>query len=82
MKIDNVPDAATLQTMARLAAQRSALRGQVATVTTPVLPGYGCRDVVAVNHPAAGGIWQSVGWSVVLGPGGVMSHRLQRLVLV
>ena len=82
VKIDNVPDAATLQTMARLAAQRSALRGQVATVTTPVLPGYGCRDVVAVNHPAAGGIWQSVGWSVVLGPGGVMSHRLQRLVLV
>ena len=82
VKVDNVPDAATLQTMARLAAQRSALRGQVATVTTPVLPGYGCRDVVAVNHPAAGGIWQSVGWSVVLGPGGVMSHRFQRLVLV
>ena len=82
IKVDNIASQAALQARADTLRLRSALRGQTAEIETPLYPGHGCGDIINLNHPALGGIWRETGWSMTLGPDGVMKHRLERVILV
>lgn len=82
VKVDNIASQEALQAYADNLRLQSMMRGQMVEIETPVYPGHGCRDVITLNHPALGGIWQETKWSIRLGPEGTMTHKLERVVLV
>lgn len=82
VKVDNIASQEALQAYADRLRMQSVMRGQVVEIETPVYPGHGCGDIVTLNHPVFGGIWRETGWSATLSPEGIMTHKLERVVLV
>lgn len=82
VKVDNIASAAALQTYADNLRMQSIMRGQVVEFESPLYPDHGCRDVITLNHPEYGGIWQERGWTMTLGVDGTMTHRVERVTLV
>lgn len=79
-KVRNVASQAELQAMADRMAYESVMRSEIATVETAPEGGHGIGDVVAADHPLAGGIWRETGWS--LRPGSRMRHTWERMILI
>lgn len=50
--------------------------------TTALMPIHGSGDILALDHPAAKGIYQELSWEMDLSVGGEMSHTARRLVML
>lgn len=48
--------------------------------TTALMPIHGSGDILALDHPAARGIYQELSWEMNLSAGGEMSHTARKLV--
>lgn len=48
--------------------------------TTALMPFHGSGDVIALDHPAAKGIYQEVSWEMDLSAAGEMTHSARKLV--
>lgn len=81
-KVDNIASQDELQTYAQQLCDSSILRSEVVTVETAIMPGHGVHDIVALDHPLAGGIYRETSWSMRLGAGQTMTHTLERIIFV
>lgn len=81
LKVDNIPDQATLDAYAQKLCNESMLVEETASIYTANMPGHFVNDTVALNHPDIQGIFQEVSWSLVLASGQSMLHKLRRSVL-
>lgn len=80
-KVDNIASQADLQTYVDDLMFQSMLSAETLSITTANMPGHGVGDTVAILHPEISGIFRETGWKISLGPGKLMSHDLQRMVV-
>lgn len=80
--VDNIADQAELQAYAERLKSDSMFSTEEVSIATANVPGHGIGDVVAVRHPQFDGIYRETGWSLTLGIGNLMTHDLQRRVLI
>lgn len=80
--VDNIPNQAALDDYAQRLCMNSMMASEVATISTSNLPGHGVFDTVAIDHPDIDGIFQEIGWSLILASGQTMLHKLRRSILI
>lgn len=56
--------------------------GEYVSVSSPIYPDHGVADVVALELPELSGIFRETRWSISMRAGDVMSHELERMVIV
>ena len=84
MKVVSVPNIASqaeLQSYAYRLVSQSMLSGERIQVRTCLLPGFGVRDVVALQYGDIFAICIEHQWTMQLEVGGTMSHEIERVVL-
>lgn len=82
VRVNNIPSQAALDAYAQKLCTQSMLAVETATISTANLPVCGAYDTVALTHPDMEGLFQEVGWSLILAPGQTMIHRLRRSMLI
>ena len=80
-KIDNIPDQAALDKYAERKLMDSMVTGEVIDFETALQPGFGVNDVCSISCEDVSGVCIEREWSMNLSPGGVMSHKLERVVV-
>lgn len=81
ISVDNVPSQEALQTYANRQVTNSLLSGEVFTVRTKLLPGFGVGDVTAIRYGDLMAICKETAWSMELSINGQMTHTLERTVM-
>lgn len=81
-QVNNVPDQAALEAYVSQRKFEGMMSSEIVTIETVKRPGHGVFDTVALSHPDASGIFQEVGWSMVLDNDSLMTHRLKRSVIL
>lgn len=79
-RLDNIADQDALQAYADRQRDLSLIRGESINVETALLPGYGVNDVVGLRYGELSAVCIDRSWSMDLKVGGLMRHRLERLV--
>lgn len=79
-KVDNIASMDELQVYADRLRDQSMLATEVTTIQTAIVPNHGLFDVVALQHPAASGIYLETGWEFSMQAGTYMTHRLKKVV--
>lgn len=82
VKVDNIPDQATLDSYAKQLVLESMQSSDVATVTTALLPAFGVEDVVALDYGGTNGIFAETAWSLTFAPGAAMQHSLRKVAFI
>lgn len=82
VKVSNIPDQATLDKYAQRLCDAAMMTSEVVTISTSNVPYHRIHDTVAIIQDDLTGLYQEVGWHLALGPGEVMTHTLQRQVLI
>lgn len=80
-KINNIPDQAALDKYAERKLMDSMVTGEVIDFETALQPGFGVNDVCSISYEDVSGVCIEREWSMNLSPGGVMSHKLERVVV-
>lgn len=80
-KINNIPNQTALQQYADQRLSESMVTGEIVELQTALQPGFGVDDVSAVNFDDLNGICIEREWTMQLEPGGVMTHKLERVVV-
>ena len=78
--VDNIADQTALQAVADRLRDESMISGEVLTVETGLQPGWGVRDVVALNYHGETSVCISQSWDMELCVGGRMVHKLKKVV--
>lgn len=81
-KVDNIASQQELQNYVDSLMFQSMMSAETLSITTANMPGHGVGDTVAVIHPEISGIYRETGWKLTLGAGKLMSHDLQRMVVI
>lgn len=81
IQVNNIASQAALQTFANRQVTDTLLEGDVITVQTCLLPGFGVGDVTAIRYGDLFAVCRESSWSMDLSVGGLMLHRLERAVL-
>ena len=79
--VQNIASQSALQTYANNLLSASMISGEVITVQTDLLPGFGVDEAVALSAEGIDGICVEKSWSAQLTAGGPMTHTLERVVL-
>lgn len=79
-KVDNIASQTALQDYADKLRFESMLSSETITVKTPIVPGHGVGDIVALNHPSIQGICEETTWRMNIGPGQYMTHELKKVI--
>lgn len=79
-KVDNIASQEALQAYADELCFNAMLASEVVTIETALMPNHGIRDVIALNHPAAQGIYEETAWYMELKAGAYMRHELKKVV--
>jgi hypothetical protein len=79
-KVDNIASQAALQDYANRVCFESMLSSEVVTVKTPIEPGHGIGDIVALNHPQIQGICEETAWRMNIKAGEYMTHELKKVI--
>lgn len=80
--VDNIASQDELDAYAQRLCFDSMLSSEVVDVKTALMPGHGVLDTIAIKHPKIQGIFQELAWSLTLGPGQAMTHKLRRVIIV
>lgn len=51
-------------------------------ITTALMPIHEANEILEIRHPEVSGIFEEVGWEMVLQAGGEMSHSLRRVISI
>jgi len=81
VNLPNIASQSALQTYANNLLSESMIGGEVITVETSLLSGFGVDEVVAITSDEISGICIEKSWSMELTTGGKMTHTLERVVL-
>lgn len=81
IQVNNIPSQEALQAYANRQVTDSLLSGEVLTVRTRLLPGFGVGDVTAFRYGDLMTICKETAWSMDLSVNGQMTHTLQRTVM-
>lgn len=81
IQVNNIPSQEALQTYANRQVTESLLSGEVFSVHTRLLPGFGVGDVTAIRYGELMTICKETAWTMDLSIGGQMTHTLERTVL-
>lgn len=81
VNVKNIASQSALQTYANNLLSSTMISGEVITVQTPLLPGFGVDEPVAIGAKNVDGICIEKAWTAELRPGGNMTHTLERVVL-
>lgn len=79
-RVDNIASQSALNDYAQLLCLQNALIGETITIDTALIPNCGINETVAIIHPDASGLCYETGWTMNLGAGGAMQHKLQKVV--
>jgi len=80
VSVNNLPSQAAAQAYADRLRNESMISGEVITLETGLLPGWGVGDVVALIHEGEVSICVSQSWTADLCAGGKMTHTLKKVV--
>ena len=81
IRVNNIPSQEALQAYANRQVTDSMLTGEVITVNTCLLPGFGVWDVTGIRYRDLLAVCKETAWSMELKVGGRMSHTLERAVM-
>lgn len=81
IQVDNIASQEALQTFANRQVTDSMLAGEIITVQTCLLPGFGVNDVIALRYGELMTVCIETGWEMELIIGGMMNHTLERTVI-
>jgi len=81
IRINNISSQEALQVYANRQVSDSMMAGEVITVKTCLLPGFGVGDVTAIRYGALMAICRESAWTMDLTVGGQMTHTLERTVM-
>ena len=81
VKVNNIASQEALQAFANRQVTDSLLAGEVITVQTRLLPGFGVDDVTAIRYGDLMAICKETSWSMSLDINGQMTHTLERTVM-
>lgn len=81
IRVNNIASQEALQAYANRQVTDSLLAGEVITVHTRLLPGFGVDDVTAIRYGDLLAICKETSWSMTLDINGQMTHTLERTVM-
>lgn len=81
VKVNEIADQDALDAYAKKLVSESQLGTQTIEFSTLAEAGHGVGDIIAVDHPTIGGIYEETGWSLTLRAGELMKHSAKRTVL-
>lgn len=81
VKVSNIA-ADELQAYANRLRDEGMQTGEYVGISSPAYPDHGVDDVVALELPELNGIFRETGWSITMRAGDIMSHTLERMVIV
>ena len=81
VKVNEIADQAALDAYAKRLVTESLLSTQTVEFSTLAEAGHGVGDIIAIDHPTIGGIYEETGWSLTLRAGELMKHTAKRTVL-
>jgi hypothetical protein len=81
VKVNEIADQAALDAYAKRLVTESQLSTQTVEFSTLAEAGHGVGDIIAIDHPTIGGIYEETGWSLTLRAGELMKHTAKRTVL-
>lgn len=79
--VNNIESQSQLQEYANRLLFESMTTGEIISVETQLLPGFGVEDVTALSYGETTGVCVEKSWSMTLGPDGTMSHELEKVVI-
>lgn len=79
--VDNIASQAALDMYANRMVTESLMTGEVLTIQTCLLPGYGVGDVAALSYGELQTLCIDHRWTMSLKIGGTMQHTLERVVM-
>lgn len=79
--VDNIASQAALNAYTNRLLFNSMTTGEVISVSTALLPDFGVGDVTALHYGELAAICIERGWTMELKPGGIMTHKLEKVVL-
>ena len=81
VKVSNIA-ADELQAFADRLRDEGMQTGEYVSVSSPAYPDHGVADIVALELPELHGIFRETAWSVSMRAGDMMTHTLERMVIV
>lgn len=81
IQVNNIASQEALQAYANRQVTESLLSGEVITLRTRLLPGFGVGDVTAIRYGDRMDICKESAWSMQLDVNGQMTHTLERTVM-
>lgn len=81
VKVDNIASQSALQAYVENIRNQSMLGTKTITFQSLAEPGHGIGDVIAIDHPTIGGIYEETGWYIELKEGSMMKHTAKRAVI-
>lgn len=80
-KLRNIASQEAMEKYAQLVCQDGMMLGTTVSISTAIMPGCGPDDIVALVHPDMEGVCRETEWQMELGPGGTMTHKLEKAVM-
>jgi hypothetical protein len=80
-KVDNIASQSALQEYVDNLRNQSLLGTRTITFHSLNEPGHGVGDIIAIDHPNVGGIYEETGWYIELKEGSMMKHTAKRAVI-
>ena len=79
-RLNNIASQEELEAYAARLRNESMFTGEIISVETALLPGYGVADVTALHYDDINSVCIERGWEMELQTGGTMRHTLERVV--
>lgn len=80
-KVKQIADQASLQAYADKLRDENLMGTREVSISVPSEAGHGVGDVIAIDHPEIGGIYQETGWRLTLAAGQAMKITAKRAVI-
>ncbi len=81
IRLNNIASQEALQTYANRQVTDSMLAGEIITVQTCLLPGFGVNDITSIRYGDLMAVCREIAWTMELTVGGKMIHTLERAVM-
>lgn len=82
LNVDNIADGDALQAYVDRVRDESMRTSEYAEISTVSLGGHGVGDLIGVQLQDLQGIFRETSWSLTLQVGAMMSHKLERVVVI
>ena len=80
-RVNNIPSQEALEEYVQHRMMENMTTGEIISIQTPLMPGFGVNDVCAVSFGEIAGVCIEREWDMQLVPGGTMLHKLERVVV-